>query len=58
MSERVRNVADMFIGSLQFNTANAADYAHLPDGAAKFAIVESVVHKLEGHPARSVRRSN
>lgn len=51
MSERVRNVADMFIGTLQFNTANAADYAHLPDGAAKFAIVEDVVGKLENYLA-------
>lgn len=47
MSERIRNVADMFIGTLQFNTANAADYAHLPDGAAKFAIVTDVADRLE-----------
>lgn len=51
MSERVRNVADMFIGTLQFNTANAADYAHLPDGAAKFAIVTDVVGKMEDYLA-------
>lgn len=51
MSERVRNVADMFIGTLQFNTANAADYAHLPDGAAKFAIVADVAGKLENYLA-------
>lgn len=39
----------MFVGTLNFNTANSADYAHLPDGAAKFAIVEEVVGKIQNY---------
>lgn len=51
MTERIRNIKDMFVGAIGFNTANSADYAHLPDGAAKFAIMADVVGKLEDYLA-------
>jgi len=41
----------MFVGAIGFNTANSADYAHLPDAAAKFAIVEDVAGKMENYLA-------
>lgn len=51
MTERIRNINEMFVGTLGFNTANSADYAHLSDGAAKFAIVEDVAGKIQNYLA-------
>lgn len=48
MNNRVRNIYDMFVATREFNSANAADYAALPDAAAKFAIVNDVISKLDG----------
>jgi len=47
MDERELNIFDMFRDTTQFDVVNAADYAHLPQGEAKFAIVRAVIAKLE-----------
>lgn len=47
MSERVRNIYDMFISTTEFDRLNAADYSQLPDAELKFAIVRDVIVKLE-----------
>ena len=52
MNDRVKNINDMFIATREFNAANAADYASLPDAAAKFAIVSDVISKLEDYLAK------
>lgn len=51
MTEREENIQDMFIATAQFDTENSADYAHLADAAAAFAIVRSVITALEGFTA-------
>lgn len=47
MEERELNIFDMFRNTVQFDAENAADYAHLPQAEAKFAIVRAAVAKLE-----------
>ncbi len=47
MSERVRNIYDMFVSTTEFDSLNAADYSRLPDAAAQFALVREVVANLE-----------
>lgn len=54
MSDRVRNVYNMFVSTGAFDDANAADYSHLPDGALQFAIVRDVIEKLEAYFADQV----
>jgi hypothetical protein len=49
MNDRVRNINDMFIATREFNAANAADYATLPDAAAKFSIISDVISKLDDY---------
>ncbi len=47
MSERTRNIYDMFVSTTEFDRLNAADYSGLPDAALQFAIVRDVITKLE-----------
>ncbi len=48
MSERIRNIYDMLVGTREFNAVNFNDYKTLPDGALKSAIVGQVIAELEG----------
>ena len=41
----------MFRTTTEFDDANAADYADLPEAAAQFAIVSDVIAKLQEHAA-------
>ncbi|MCY7374596.1 MAG: hypothetical protein LH472_01320 [Pyrinomonadaceae bacterium] len=51
MSERIRNIFDMFVGTREFDAVNSDDYKHLPDAESKFAIVREVINKLENYLA-------
>ena len=52
MDEREQNIYDMFQNTVEFDSANAADYAHLPDAEANFAIVRAVIAKLEDYASK------
>lgn len=54
MTDRETNIFDMFISTVQFDLVNAADYAHLPEAEANFAIVRAVIAKLEEYSAAQV----
>lgn len=47
MNDRERNILNMFVATREFDRANSADYASLPDAAAKFAIVGAAIDALE-----------
>ncbi|HQU84183.1 MAG TPA: hypothetical protein PKY59_13695 [Pyrinomonadaceae bacterium] len=49
MSDRARNIFNMFVGTIEFDRVNSDDYKHLPDAELKFAIVRDVVANLEEH---------
>ena len=49
MSDRARNINDMFIKTLEFDDLNSNDYKDLPDAAAHFAIVRDVITKLQNY---------
>lgn len=46
MSDRARNIYDMFVSTLAFDAANSADYATLTAAAAQFAIVQTAVDAM------------
>ena len=54
MDEREQNIFDMFRNTVQFDAVNAADYAHLPNAEANFAIVRAVIVKLEDYASTKV----
>lgn len=47
MSDRARNIYDMFVTSLAFNADNASDYSTIAAAAANFAIIQTAVNALE-----------
>lgn len=51
MSEREQNIFDMFRNTAQFDTENAADYASLPEAAARFTSVRARIAALENYTA-------
>lgn len=51
MTDREQNIFDMFISTVAFDDANANDYRALPDAAANFAIVRTVISALESYSA-------
>ncbi len=54
MTNRETNIMDMFINTAQFDDANKADYAALPDAKANFDIVREVTGNLETASAAQV----
>jgi hypothetical protein len=54
MTDREINIQDMFIGTVQFDEVNKADYAALPDAKANFDIVREVIGVLETASAAQV----
>ena len=51
MTEREENIQAMFVSTVEFDGANAADYADLDEAAAQFAIVRDVISKINAHAA-------
>lgn len=51
MTDREENIHNMFISTVEFDDANAADYADLTEAAAQFAIVRDVLAKLQNYAA-------
>ncbi len=51
MTDREQNIYDMFISTVAFDAENSNDYKSLPDAAANFVIVRSVIAALENHSA-------
>jgi hypothetical protein len=51
MQEREQNIFDMFRNTVKFDDLNAADYASLPEGAARFASVRARIARLENYAA-------
>lgn len=49
MSVRTRNIFDMFVATREFDAANAADYASLPEAARQFGIVRAAIDALQNH---------
>lgn len=52
MDAREKNILDSFINIRGFDALNAADYAHLPDAEANFAVIRAAIDALESHAAR------
>lgn len=57
MTEREINIQNMFIGLVQFDVVNKADYAALPEAEANFVIVRAAVSQLETASAAQVSGS-
>lgn len=51
MSDRERNIFDMFRNTVQFDAVNAADYAQLPEAERRFEIIRTAIAALEDHAA-------
>ena len=52
MEVREQNIINMFINTREFDVRNAADYAHLPDAEANFAVIRAAIDALESHAAK------
>ena len=51
MTAREMNIFNMFVGTIQFDTANSNDYRDLPDAATYFTIVREAVAAFEEYAA-------
>ena len=49
MEARAKNVLDAFLAMSNFNTLNSADYANLPEAAAKFGIIQTAIEAMQNH---------
>lgn len=49
MSTRTRNIFDMFVATHEFGTANAADFASLPEAATQLGVVQTAINALQNH---------
>jgi len=49
MNDRVRNIFDMFVSTVEFDAVSKTDYADLPDALANFTIVREVIAALQNH---------
>jgi hypothetical protein len=47
MNDRVRNIFDMFVSTVEFDAVNLNDYRSLTDAAANFAVVREVIAVLQ-----------
>lgn len=54
MTDRERNIFEMFISTAQFDTENADDYRNLPEAAAQFLIVRAAISAIENDSAAQV----
>lgn len=51
MTDREQNIFNMFVSTVAFNAKNSGDYSNLPDAAANFTIVETIISALENYSA-------
>lgn len=66
MLERTKNVLDMLISIEEFDKANRADYANLPDISARYAVVRTAIEsitansitKVSGEKSRAVEQKS
>jgi hypothetical protein len=66
MNDRVRNIFDMFVSTVEFDAVNFNDYKLLPDALANFAVVREVItvlqndfaHQLSGAVAQAVEQKS
>lgn len=54
MTDREKNILDMFIATAQFDTENSNDYKTLPSAVSNFLIVRDVIAALETDSANQV----